>query len=202
MNLIVLRTITGGLLLAVFVQSVVWCFDPKQEVMQPINAVLLIAAAICGIPADRVAAAAQNRRQTLLAMAHDLTRSRALLTEARTLAARPREGQIYPRLRLATLDTAVLMNALSVPRDRAVIDRALDLEGLAFELNRRLEITEVRLCTAEDIQRAEIDHLAATAANPDGPFARTAAALTALEDAVEAALRPAWPRRATTSDPG
>ncbi|WP_336080958.1 hypothetical protein [Nocardia sp. SSK8] len=203
MNLIILRFVTGALLVSVLVQSVAWCFDPDRSVMQPINAVLLIAAAISGIPADRVAAAAESRRQALLAMAHDVTRSEALLRRARELAARPRQGQIYPRLRLPTLDTAVLMNALSRRRDQHVLERALDAQTMAFELNRRLEITEFRLCTADDIQRAEIDYLVASAVRDDGPFAGTAASLTALREAVDDALRPVRPwYRALTSGQG
>ncbi|MFE3541732.1 hypothetical protein ACFXK0_02035 [Nocardia sp. NPDC059177] len=202
MRLLVLRSLTAGLLVAVLVHSVVWCFDAQRPVMQPINALLLIAAAICGIPADRVTAAAEGRRQALRAMAHDLARSSILLGEARDLAARPKPGQIYPRLRLAALDAAVFMNALHKHRDQDILQRALDVQNMAFELNRRLEITEVRLCTAENIQRTEIDYLAASAVSPDGPFARTAAALTGLREAVDAALRPrAWWSRSATSGP-
>ena len=185
------RLVTSGLFAALLVQSVWWCLIPDNAFMQPLNATLLIAAAICGIPADRVAAAADNRRQALRALHHDLERSGRLIAEARELAERPAPGQVYPRLVLGTLDTAVLMSALSPHRDREVLQRALDMRSIAQDLNRRLEMTELRLCTGDGIEQDELDLLSAIAANPDGPFARADSALTTLREAVEAALLPA-----------
>jgi len=183
------RVITFGILFALLAESVWWCFVPNSAVMQPLNASLAVTAAIFGIPADRLAAAAAQRRQALLALRHDLLRNRTLLTEARELAQNPSHGQVYPRLILGALDTAVLLNALSPSRDQNVLNLVLDWRGIAFDLNRRLEMTELRLCTGDLVDRAELDLLRDIAGRPDGHFARAASSLEALSSAIDLSLR-------------
>src|SRR5438445_3023612 len=133
------RVLTFGFLFALLIESVWWCFIPNSALMQPLNASLAVTAAIFAIPADRLAAAAAQRRQALLALRHDLLRNRTLLTEARELAQNPAHGQVYPRLILGALDTAGLLNALSPSRDQDVLNLVLDWRSIAFDLNRRLE---------------------------------------------------------------
>jgi hypothetical protein len=62
-------------------------------------------------------------------------------------------------------------------------------KGIAFDLNRRLEMTELRLCTGEPAERAELDLLRDIASRPDGHFAKAAGALNVLGEAVNSSVR-------------
>ncbi|WP_157436484.1 hypothetical protein [Actinospica robiniae] len=183
------RLITFGLLFALFAEAVWWCFVPNSALLQPVNAVLAVAAAIFAIPADRLAAAADQRKQTLMALRHEIVRNTGLLAEARQLALAPTYGQIYPRLAHSAMSPAILFSALNHGRDRRVLELALEWQSIAFDLNRRLEMTELRLCTGEPADRAELDLLRDIASRPDGHFAKAAAALVVLADAVNASMR-------------
>jgi hypothetical protein len=183
------RLITFGLLFALFAEAIWWCFEPDSALLQPVNAALAVAAAIFAIPADRLAASAEQRKQTLLALRHEIVRNTELLTEARDLALSPTYGQIYPRLVQSAMSPAILFGALNHSRDRQVLQLALEWQSIAFDLNRRLEMTELRLCTGEPAERAELDLLREIAGRPDGHFAKAADALAVLGDAVTSSVR-------------
>jgi len=183
------RLITFGLLFALFTEAVWWCFEPNSALLQPVNAALAVAAAIFAIPADRLAADAEQRKRTLLALRHEIVRNINLLAEARELALAPTYGQVYPRLVQSAMSPAILLGALHHSRDRQVLELALEWQGIAFDLNRRLEMTELRLCTGELADRAELDLLRDIANRPDGHFARAAGALAVLSDAVSSSVR-------------
>jgi hypothetical protein len=183
------RLITFGLLFTLFAEAVWWCFEPNSALLQPVNAALAVAAAIFAIPADRLAAAAEQRKQTLLALQHEILRNTNLLAEARELALRPTYGQIYPRLVQSAMSPAILFSALNHSRDRQVLELVLEWQGIAFDLNRRLEMTELRLCTGEPAERAELDLLRDIANRPDGHFAKAASALRVLSEAVGSSVR-------------
>ncbi|MFF4117120.1 hypothetical protein [Streptomyces sp. NPDC001714] len=190
---VAVRTTTFVLLFGLMVQSVWWCFIPDEPIMQPVNALLAVSAAISGIPADRLATAAERRRRALLALRHELGRNRSLLADACALAQRPGYGQIYPRLILDALDTAALLSALSPIRDQAVLARVMDWRGTAADLNRRLEMTELRLCSGEPVDRSELALLRDIAGRPDGPFAQASSSLEELHESIDRSLR--WGRR-------
>jgi hypothetical protein len=187
------RTTTFVLLFGLLVQSAWWCWIPSEPVMQPINTVLAASAAISGIPAERLAAAAERRRQALLALRHELDRNRTILMNVRALVQRPFYGQIYPRLILDALDTATLLSALNPVRDQAVLARVMDWRGTAADLNRRLEMTELRLCTGEPVERSELELLRDVARRADGPFAQASSSLGVLHETIERSLRRGWP---------
>lgn len=183
------RLITFGLLFALFAEAVWWCFVPNSALLQPVNAALAVAAAIFAIPADRLAASAEQRKQTLLALSHEILRNKDLLAEARELALSPAYGQIYPRLVQSAMSPAILFSALTHSRDKQLLRLALEWQSIAFDLNRRLEMTELRLCTGEPAEKDELDLLRDIASSPDGHFAKAAAALAILTDAVDASVR-------------
>ncbi|MBO3745393.1 hypothetical protein J5X84_04875 [Streptosporangiaceae bacterium NEAU-GS5] len=156
---------------------------------------LALVAAIAGIPADRWAAAAEQRRQMLSALGRELDKNREVLADPRFFPERQGQSLVYPRLMLSAVDTTFISGVLGGQRDQALLRALLDWRNAAEDVNRRLDITELRLCLVEEIDMGDLVALRLMTVLPDGPFAYAAECLGHLEKTLELdADVPAWRR--------
>jgi hypothetical protein len=190
-----IRFMTLAALVAALAISVWWWTDPVRIWLEPPSTALVLVAAVCGIPADRWAAESQRRARALLSLRRELAQNRRVLTDARFRPENQGVGQVYPRLMLGAVDTTFIAGALNGRRDHDLVQRLLDWRNAAEDLNRRLDITELRLCTIDVIDRGELTLLREMLRRPDGYFAQAAQRLDELDAALDRAVQPPALRR-------
>ncbi|WP_204071643.1 hypothetical protein [Planotetraspora phitsanulokensis] len=160
-----------------------------------VSTTLALLAAISGIPADRWAATAEQRRQTVAALCRELDKNREVLADPRFLPDRQGESLIYPRLMLGAVDTTFISGVFSGPRDAELLRALLDWRNSAEDVNRRLDITELRLCIVEEIDRHDLAALQQMTLLPGGPFAYARDCLEQLDKTLERDVGvPSWKR--------
>ncbi|HEX7658240.1 MAG TPA: hypothetical protein VF444_02080 [Pseudonocardiaceae bacterium] len=190
-----IRFVTLGSLAGALALSVWWWSTPGTDWLQAPSQTLALLAALSGIPADRWAAAAERRGRTLAALHREALQNRRVLADPRFAPENQGVGSVYPRIKLGAVDTAFISGALHAGRDEALVRQMLDWRNAAEDLNRRLDITELRLGTVEAINHEELALLREIARRPGGYFAGAARQLDELVTALEAAVRPnAWQR--------
>lgn len=192
---IAIRLVTLSTLVAALAVSVWWWTDPARDWLQAPSTALALVAAVTGIPADRWAGQAQARARAIAALRRELAQNQQVLLDPRFLPENQGVGQVYPRLMLGAVDTALVSGALNASRDRDLVRRLLDWRNAAEDLNRRLEITELRLCIVDVLEREELVPLREMLVHPDGHFAYTARLMHELAGELdEAGQAPAWLR--------
>jgi hypothetical protein len=174
-------------LLAALGVAVWWWINPQQDWLQAPSTALALIAAVCGIPADRWAVEAQRRSRALMSLRQELIQNAAILEDPRVRPDAQGIGQIYPRLMLGAVDTAFISGALTWRRDRDLLRRLLEWRNAADDLNRRLDITELRLCIVDRLDGDELSTLRNIMREPDGYFALVARRMQELRGAVEEA---------------
>jgi hypothetical protein len=174
-------------LLAALAVAVWWWINPGQDWLQAPSTALALIAAVCGIPADRWAVEAQRRSRALTSLRQELDQNAAILDDPRFRPEAQGIGQVYPRLMLGAVDTAFISGALTWRRDRDLLRRLLEWRNAADDLNRRLDITELRLCIVDRLDGDELSTLRNIMREPDGYFALVARRMRELRMAVDAA---------------
>lgn len=193
-----LRFVTLAALFGALAVSIWWWWDPAREWLQAPGTTLALVAAVAGIPADRWAAQAQRRSRALSSLTRELAQNREVLLDPRFQPEHQGVGGVYPRLMLGAVDTALISGALDARRDADLARRLLDWHNAAQDLNRRLDITELRLCTIDQLDREELQSLRDMVRRPDGHFAMATQLMDGLQSALDAALAPPrWLRRVT-----
>jgi hypothetical protein len=141
--------------------------------------------------------------RALSSLRHELDQNTAILRDARFRREAQSIGQVYPRLMLGAVDTAFISGALSSPRDRELLRRLLAWRNTAEDFNRRLDITEIRLCTIENLSGDELSALRDMAREPRGYFALVGRRIGELREALDAAggWTPPWPVRRVLAEP-
>jgi hypothetical protein len=188
---VVLRFVTVGALVSALAVSIWWWFDPRRDWLQAPSTALALIAAVFGIPADRWAAEAQRRARTLASLNRELDQNREILADTRFLPANQGLGMVYPRLMLGAVDTAFIAGALNSHRDRELVRYLLDWRNVAEDFNRRLDITEQRLCTLDTLSHDELASLRGIR-RPDGYFIRAQDMLDEVQAAVVQATSHPW----------
>jgi hypothetical protein len=183
---ILIRLITFTALLSALSISVVWWIDPQREWLQAPSTALVLVAAVAGIPADRWAAETQRRKRALTSILHEIEQNREILEDDRFNSENQGLGQIYPRLTLSAVDTAFISNALDTRRDWDLRRCLLDWRNAAVDLNRRLDITEQRLCMVDTLDHAELLSLREIR-RPDGYFDHVCQLMATLESRISQA---------------
>lgn len=194
-----IRFITVAALVGALASAVWWWLHPDQDWLQAPSTALALVAAVSGIPADRWAADAQRRQRALLSLRQELRQNRDILADRRFRPEHQGIGQVYPRLMLGAVDTAFISGGFDASRDKALVEQLLAWRNVAKDLNRRLDMTELRLLTVERLSGDELSALRAILDRPDGYFVLAAGQLDELEAALVEATRPLtwrWWRRA------
>lgn len=190
-----IRLVTLSTLVAALAVSVWWWTDPGRDWLQAPSTALALVAAVTGIPADRWAGQAQARARAIAALRRELAQNQQVLLDPRFQPENQGVGQVYPRLMLGAVDTALVSGALNASRDRNLVRQLLDWRNAAEDLNRRLEITELRLCIVDVLEREELVPLREMLGRPDGYFAYTGRLMHELAGELdEAGQAPAWLR--------
>jgi hypothetical protein len=188
---LVLRFVTVGALVSALAVAIWWWADPRRDWLQAPSTALALIAAVAGIPADRWAAEAQRRARTLASLDRELDQNREILADPRFLPAHQGLGMVYPRLMLGAVDTAFIAGALNSHRDSDLVRNILDWRNVAEDFNRRLDITEQRLCTLDTLSHDELAALRAIR-RPDGYFIRAQDMLDEVKASVVRAAVPPW----------
>ncbi|GAA4073228.1 hypothetical protein [Nonomuraea soli] len=165
-----------------------WAADGTDTWLEPAATALALTAALTGIPAERWAAEAERRRHALIALRREFGQNKRILGDPRFRPENQGVGQVYPRLLLGTVDTVFISGALDVGRDEKFLEMLLDWRNLAQDLNRRLDVTELRLCTIDTIDHRELAYLRGIG-QPGGYLAGVTARLEVCESCLEETLQ-------------
>jgi hypothetical protein len=185
---LLIRATTVAALLAALAISIIWWLEPKREWLQAPSTALVLIAAVAGIPADRWAAETQRRKRAFTSILQEIEQNRETLEDDRFNSENQGLGQIYPRLTLSAVDTAFISNALDTRRDGDLRRCLLDWRNSAVDLNRRLDITEQRLCTVSSLDHSELLSIREIR-RPGGYFDHVCQLLATLELQVQQATR-------------
>jgi hypothetical protein len=182
--------------------SLWWWAHPREDWLQAPSTALALIAAVSGIPADRWAAEAQRRAGAVVAAPRTGP-------EHRDPARRPlppggavdRSGLPAPNARRGR--HRVHLRGVELPRDRELLRRLLAWRNTAEDFNRRLDITEIRLCIIENLSGDELSALRDMAREPRGYFALVGRRIGELREALDAAggWTPPWPVRRVLAEP-
>jgi hypothetical protein len=192
---IAIRFVTVAALAGALGFAAWWCVQPQKDWLQAPSTALALIAALSGIPAERWAAETQRRDRALASLRQELAQNRAILADPRFRPERQGIGQVYPRLMLGAVDTAFISGAFTSSQDKELIRQLLVWRNLAQDLNRRLDITELRLCTVDGIHADELAALRSMMHRPGGYFVAVAEQIDALESILNDAgerLRWTW----------
>lgn len=177
---------TGFLLLLALLLALLWFW--RARTLEAADSVFLALAALVGIPADRWAAARQRRRRALRAIADELRKNQELLADPRfrTETEAPLRPDVYPRLALAAVDTALISGALAGPTEGEFVRRLFHWRDTAGDFNRRLDLTEMRLFT-EPVSQRELLRFRRVFHGDDGYFHQVCEEIGVVQAEVERA---------------
>jgi hypothetical protein len=149
--------------------------------------VLALGAAIIGIPAERWASARERRDRALRTLAEEMTRNEPLLDTLISVDGGPAARHVYPRLLLSAADLAVTSGALGADRDHDLLERILRWRDAVHELNRRLDLTELRMFAGTTISDRELRGLQVALHRPGGLLSEVSGQYAELRRALAAA---------------
>jgi hypothetical protein len=176
--------VTIGALLAALAVSVVWSVLPSRGFESTVTLLGLVAAAT-GIPAERWAAARELRERAVVGLRQEVVTNRDLLAEIRTSPGAGRR-RVYPRLVVTAAELAAVSGAFGAARDADLLRRVTAYRHAAQELNRRLDLTELRMFATETMSVEEVRSLDAALRRPGGVLDGFADQLTELDTALTA----------------
>jgi hypothetical protein len=183
-------------LVVALVFALLWWIGTDDNWLEPAATTLPLLAVLTGIRAERWAAERERRNQSLAALRRELEANREVLTDPRFRPENQGIGQIYPRLALGAVTTTLVSGALNHKRDRGLVRQLMDWRNTVEDFNRRLDLTELRLCTVDVVDTEELTLLREVVRRPDGHFAVVARELTDLREALDRS-RPTHPLRQT-----
>jgi hypothetical protein len=181
-----IRLATGAALGLALLFSILWWMYPRFVRFESASTILALLAAVSGIPADRWAVAAERRTNMMDALTRELTENRSFFTDASFLPENQGLGQVYPRLKLSAVETALLTGIFDGHKDAEIQTRLFDWRNAAENLNRRLDLTELRLCTISQLTPMEMRVLRGISQGEDSFLSRTLLRLEALGASLEA----------------
>jgi hypothetical protein len=82
--------------------------------------------------------------------------------------------------------TALVSGALNHKRDRELVRQLMDWRNMAEDFNRRLDLTELQLCTVDIVDARDLALLREVVRRPDGHFALAGEQLERLRAALDA----------------
>lgn len=147
--------VTYGLLGVAFVLGVLWLVHPQNSRWEPaVNSITLVAG-LTGIFVERLSAAAERRSEVLTAVADELAENERILGDERFTPNESRRRQVYPRLIASAVDRAVTSGVLDTGRDTELVRQLHRWRDTVQELNRRLDLTEMRTFTTTSDEELE-----------------------------------------------
>lgn len=161
--------ITFGCVGVSAVVSVVWFLTGHGSGrFEPAVQTLCIVAGLTGVLAERRAVARERRDSALRSLADELRTCESILSDPRLAPspASPSQPRVYPRLPVSAADAALASGALSGERDAELVGRLHAWRDEVAGLNRRLELTELRIFTAG--HREEFAEFQRALLRPDG----------------------------------
>jgi hypothetical protein len=138
--------------------SLVWFWGAAGDGhFEPAVALLGMLGGLTGILAERRAAAQDKRTAVLAALADELARAEDVLADPVFAPAdgAPPAPHVYPRLPVSATDAALASGALTDHGDADLVNRLHRWRDEVNGVNRRLELTEVRLFGAGAAHEAE-----------------------------------------------
>ncbi|HEX5741152.1 MAG TPA: hypothetical protein VFY17_06300 [Pilimelia sp.] len=120
--------------------------------------VLAVLAAVLGIPAQRWAAARERRMASVAALRREIEDNRAVLAGVLAEDAGRARRRVYPRLMTAAAELAATA-ALDPRRDAELVTRILRWIDGARAVNRRFDVTELRMFAVERLSDVELQRL-------------------------------------------
>jgi len=173
-------------LVVAFFFALLWWLGPGWNWLEPAATTLPLLAVLTGIRAERWAAEREHRNQSFAALRREVEANLEAMADPRFRPESQGVGQIYPRLALGAVTTALVSGAFNHKRDRALVRLLMDWRNIAEDFNRRLDLTELLLCTADVVDTQELVLLREVVRHPDGHFALVARHLAQLRQALEA----------------
>lgn len=171
--------VTYGLLAVAFTLGVVWFFWPDNSRWEPAVNSLTLVAGLTGIFVERLTSEAERRSEILRAVRDELAENQRLLADERFTTTNGRRRQIYPRLIISAVDSALVSGVLARQREAALADQLHRWRDTVNELNRRLDLTELRTFS-ESISDDELEGFQRALQGPDSYLAATRERLTGL----------------------
>jgi hypothetical protein len=165
--------------------ALLWWLGPAWDWLEPAATTLPLLAVLTGIRAERWAAEREHRNQSFAALRREVEANVEALADPRFRPESQGVGQIYPRLALGAVTTALVSGAFNHKRDRALVRLLMDWRNIVEDFNRRLDLTELLLCTADVVDAQELVLLREIVRSPDGHFALVARHLAQLREALE-----------------
>jgi hypothetical protein len=166
--------------------ALLWWLGPAWDWLEPAATTLPLLAVLTGIRAERWAAEREHRNQSFAALRREVEANLEVLADPRFRPESQGVGQIYPRLALGAVTTALVSGAFNQKRDRALVRLLMDWRNIVEDFNRRLDLTELLLCTADVVDVQELVLLREVVRRPDGHFALVARHLAELQETLEA----------------
>ncbi|MFC0623739.1 hypothetical protein [Kribbella deserti] len=171
--------LTYGLLALAFVLGVVWFLWPDNSRWEPAVNSLTLVAGLTGIFVERLTSEAERRSEILRAVRDELDENQRLLNDERFTTENGRRRQIYPRLIVSAVDSALVSGILARQREAGLADQLHRWRDTVHEFNRRLDLTELRTF-AETISDEELENFQRALRGPDSYLTATRERLTAL----------------------
>jgi hypothetical protein len=140
--------VTYGLLGLAFVLGVLWLIRPENNRWEPAVNSLTLVAGLTGIFVERLTAAAERRNEVLRGVSDELAENARVLSDTRFAPGDSRR-LIYPRLVLSAVDLALVSGVLDTHRDSELVRLLHRWRDEVYEVNRRLDLTEMRTWTAD-----------------------------------------------------
>jgi hypothetical protein len=129
--------------------SITWFFTASgTSRFEPAVQTLGLLAGLTGILAERRAVTRERRHLALVTLVEELQRIISILGDPQFAPSKetPRL-RVYPRLPVSATDAALISGALARRGDDDLLRRLHDWRDEVNGFNRRLELTEIRLCT-------------------------------------------------------
>ena len=181
-----IRFATGAALGSALLLSALWLVYPHATRFESGGTIMALLAAISGIPADRWAVASERRAQMVAALRRELAENRQFFTDTSFLPENQGLGQVYPRLKLSAVETALLTGSFDGHNDGEIQRHLFDWRNAAEGLNRRLDLTELRLCTIAQLSPLEMRVLRGISQGEESYLSRTLIRLNALNTTLNA----------------
>jgi hypothetical protein len=175
--------VTFGSLAMAAVVSVAWFVAmPGEARLEPAAVTLGLIGGLAGVFAERRAARRELRNRLLQSIAGEISKAAGILDDPRFDGSDGRGARphVFPRLPASAVDAALASGALADRQDAALVELLHEWRDDVNDLNRRLDITELRIFTASS--PAEVRAFEHLLHGADGPLGRRRQCLQQLQD--------------------